>query len=329
MFCLPRSTNLHLIFINIFFNIFGKNCCTGKHRYAHGINLALICGIYIFAKYTFPITMNLRRNEYHLNTILFVLDCVRLFQDHPKYIRGLKESHIVSLFEKEGFSSGDVEAQVKMALKELTSCGFVRYVSQGYRTIGPFAKLALARTPRQLHLAWERIECSGNQKGSGNSKETFESYDYGEEADASNGDISAPKSTIKPYFESNLTVYATKEIENITLECSPTNFNDTKHQILWYNGEHAITNGNISLSTDKYAIDNKYRLTILNYRKNTPGNFYCAVLPAEIRQYVIIEFGAPPENITDQNGAANFSFVKNGLILTTLMIIIFLSYGQF
>ena len=44
-----------------------------------------------------------------------------------------------------------------MALKELTSCGFVRYVSQGYRTIGPFAKLALARTPRQLHLAWERL----------------------------------------------------------------------------------------------------------------------------------------------------------------------------
>ena len=50
---------------------------------------------------TEPSTSCLRRNEYHLNTILFVLDCVRLFQDHPKYIRGLKESHIVSLFEKE------------------------------------------------------------------------------------------------------------------------------------------------------------------------------------------------------------------------------------
>ena len=76
-------------------------------------------------------------------------------------------------------------------------------------------------------------------------------------------------------------------------------------------------------------MDNKYRLTLLNYNKNTPGNFYCAVLPAEIRQYVIIEFGAPPENIENQNGASSLSFVKNGLTVTTLMIIIFLSYGQF
>lgn len=104
---------------------------------------------------------------------------------------------------------------------------------------------------------------------------------------------------------------------------------ETKHQILWYNGEHAITNGNISLSTDKYAVDNKYRLTILNYNKNTPGNFYCAVLPAEIRQYVIIEFGAPPENIQNQNGASSFTFIKNGLTLTPLIIIVFLSYIQF
>ncbi|KNC32118.1 hypothetical protein FF38_08212 [Lucilia cuprina] len=104
-----------------------------------------------------PTTSSLKRNDYHLHTPLFVLDVIRLFQDHPKYIGGLKESHIVGLLEKEDIATGDVEAQVRMALKELMSIGFVRFVSQGYRTLGPFAKLALARTPHQQNVAWERL----------------------------------------------------------------------------------------------------------------------------------------------------------------------------
>lgn len=52
-------------------------------------------------KDTEPSTSCLRLNVYHLHVPLFVLDCVRLFQDHPKYIRGLQESHLVALMEKE------------------------------------------------------------------------------------------------------------------------------------------------------------------------------------------------------------------------------------
>lgn len=44
-----------------------------------------------------------------------------------------------------------------MALKDLTISGFVRKINQGYRTLGPFAKLALCRTPNQLNNAWERL----------------------------------------------------------------------------------------------------------------------------------------------------------------------------
>ena len=55
------------------------------------------------------------------------------------------------------YACGDLESQVRMALHELTCCGFVRYVSQGYRTLGPFAKLALARSPRQFNIAWDKI----------------------------------------------------------------------------------------------------------------------------------------------------------------------------
>lgn len=44
-----------------------------------------------------------------------------------------------------------------MALKELTTSGFVRYVNQGYRTLGPFAKLGSARNQRQYNSTWERL----------------------------------------------------------------------------------------------------------------------------------------------------------------------------
>ncbi|XP_011199997.1 uncharacterized protein LOC105223834 [Bactrocera dorsalis] len=104
-----------------------------------------------------PSTSCLRRNIYHLHVPLFVFDTIRLFQDHPKFLRGLKECHIIDMLEKEGYACGDVEAQVKMALKELSSSGFVRYINNGYRTLGPFARLALARTPRQFNIAWDRL----------------------------------------------------------------------------------------------------------------------------------------------------------------------------
>lgn len=94
---------------------------------------------------------------------------------------------------------------------------------------------------------------------------------------------------------------------------------------MWYNDETPITNGYTSL-TDKYSVDNKYRLTILNYNKNTLGNFSCVVLPSEIRQYISIEFGAPPENIID---ASTTITVGMGLMLTSLIAIVSSNYCKF
>ncbi|KAM7344770.1 uncharacterized protein ACRADG_011360 [Cochliomyia hominivorax] len=104
-----------------------------------------------------PTTSHIIRNVYHLHIPLFVLDVIRLFQDHPKYMDGLEETHIVAFLENEDIATGDIEAQVKMALKELAFSGFVRKINQGYRTLGPFAKLASARTRNQLNNAWEHL----------------------------------------------------------------------------------------------------------------------------------------------------------------------------
>lgn len=60
---------------------------------------------------TEPSTSYLRRNVYHLHVPLFVLDAIRLFQDHPKYVKGLQESHIVALWEKEWVKCSNIVFQ--------------------------------------------------------------------------------------------------------------------------------------------------------------------------------------------------------------------------
>ncbi|XP_075166903.1 uncharacterized protein LOC142239020 [Haematobia irritans] len=105
-----------------------------------------------------PSTAGLRTNVYHLHLPLYILDVIRLFQDHPKYAKGLQEADIVAMLAKESFACGDLISQVKAAIKDLTSAGFIRYLYQGYRTLGPFAKLGQARTVRQFNIAWEHLK---------------------------------------------------------------------------------------------------------------------------------------------------------------------------
>ncbi|XP_037951814.1 uncharacterized protein LOC119682440 [Teleopsis dalmanni] len=102
-------------------------------------------------------TCVIRANEYHLHIPLYVLDVIRILQDHPAYFKGLKEKHIVEMLEKECFACGDINGQVRVALKELSAAGFVRCINHSYRTLGPFAKLAQARSQRQLNSAWMKI----------------------------------------------------------------------------------------------------------------------------------------------------------------------------
>ncbi|KAH8319977.1 hypothetical protein KR074_010475 [Drosophila pseudoananassae] len=104
-----------------------------------------------------PTTMRLPFNSYHIHLPLYIMDMVRVFQDHPKYCNGIQEEHILEMLEKEPFACGDLEAQVKTALLDLTAKGFIRFISNGYRTLGPIAKLANARSVRHFNMTWQRI----------------------------------------------------------------------------------------------------------------------------------------------------------------------------
>ncbi|EDW72574.1 uncharacterized protein Dwil_GK20631 [Drosophila willistoni] len=104
-----------------------------------------------------PTTLSLNFNSYHIHMPLYIMDMVRVFQDHPKYCNGIQAEHILEMLEKEPCVCGDLEAQVKTALLDLTSKGFIRYVGNGYRTLGPIAKLANARSARHFNMNWQRI----------------------------------------------------------------------------------------------------------------------------------------------------------------------------
>jgi len=46
---------------------------------------------------------------------------------------------------------------VKTALLDLTAKGFIRFITNGYRTLGPIAKLSNARSARHFNMTWQRI----------------------------------------------------------------------------------------------------------------------------------------------------------------------------
>ncbi|EDW00752.1 uncharacterized protein LOC6560914 [Drosophila grimshawi] len=104
-----------------------------------------------------PTTSMMHSNAYHIHLPLYIMDMVRIFQDHPKYVNGIKENDIVEMLRKESFACGDLEAQVKTAVMDLSAKGFIRYLNNGYRTLGPIAKLANARNVRNFCATWQRI----------------------------------------------------------------------------------------------------------------------------------------------------------------------------
>ena len=56
------------------------------------------------------------------------------------------------------FIDGDLSTQVSTALIGLESCGLIMNTYGGFKTLGPFAKLCLAKNSKQRRLAWEKLE---------------------------------------------------------------------------------------------------------------------------------------------------------------------------
>lgn len=48
-----------------------------------------------------PTTLAMHHNAYHIHLPLYIMDMVRTFQDHPKYLNGIQEQDIVEMLQKE------------------------------------------------------------------------------------------------------------------------------------------------------------------------------------------------------------------------------------
>ncbi|XP_055857009.1 uncharacterized protein LOC129919926 [Episyrphus balteatus] len=99
-----------------------------------------------------------KRNIYHMNIPLFVLDVVRMFQDHPKYKNKLGHRDLVELLRQENFANGDLDSQIGSAVMTLEYLGYIRYINNGYRTLGPYARLTKAKNIKQKIKAWDEIQ---------------------------------------------------------------------------------------------------------------------------------------------------------------------------
>uniref|UniRef100_A0A1A9WN79 Ig-like domain-containing protein n=1 Tax=Glossina brevipalpis TaxID=37001 RepID=A0A1A9WN79_9MUSC len=171
----------------------------------------------------------------------------------------------------------------------------------------------------------KKVNSPKQQSVLADSKQSLD-YNYDDEDDTPNG-VKTPKSTIIPYFEHNVkTAYLTGE-DNITVACLPKNFNDSQHIIMWYKDEVPITNGNITLSVG-YEIDNKFRLTILNYNKESSGNFSCLIMPNEVRQYIVFKpQNEAPENIVEKTSAAGIKQISQMAVNMISLLTIIKYYG--
>lgn len=56
------------------------------------------------------------------------------------------------------YIDGDLSSQVSTALRELENYGYLMYMKNGYKTLGPFAKLCATKTQKQRRQVWRKLE---------------------------------------------------------------------------------------------------------------------------------------------------------------------------
>ncbi|KAL5280467.1 hypothetical protein ACFFRR_004443 [Megaselia abdita] len=96
--------------------------------------------------------------EYYQRFALWVLDLIRMYQQHPMFEAGMDKCHIIDYLKKQPTIDGDVESQVDIALQDLENKGFIMESNGSYRTLGPYAKLCSVKSAKQRRTAWEKIE---------------------------------------------------------------------------------------------------------------------------------------------------------------------------
>ncbi|XP_053963247.1 uncharacterized protein LOC128866482 [Anastrepha ludens] len=105
-----------------------------------------------------------------------------------------------------------------------------------------------------------------------------------------------PAPTLMPYFEEEKkTVYA-KEDAEVILNCPVKNYNESQHMIMWFKNNNTITTGREILvdAALGYHLDKDMNLVIDKVSEKTKGEYYCTIMPQNVRLNIVLEIGEQP-----------------------------------
>ena len=71
----------------------------------------------------------------------------------------------IVVFFLRNFANGDLDSQIESAVMTLEYLGYIRNINNGYRTLGPYARLTKGKSSKQKIKAWDEIQkkfCIGN-----------------------------------------------------------------------------------------------------------------------------------------------------------------------
>ncbi|XP_016953189.1 uncharacterized protein LOC108026661 [Drosophila biarmipes] len=154
-----------------------------------------------------------------------------------------------------------------------------------------------------------------------------ENFDYGDESDsAPSPQTKAQSPSAGEKVNKTLTVTGIRG-EDVVLKCDVgRNLQSTETVVLWYLGEHVISNGK-NLVLPNFKLDANYDLTILKANPQDAGTYHCQVLPSHSEVYtkvIIAEHSLDaiaPESSTSAAGSAS-SFLGCTLLGSTMLLLL-------
>ncbi|XP_068145086.1 neural cell adhesion molecule 2 [Drosophila tropicalis] len=140
---------------------------------------------------------------------------------------------------------------------------------------------------------YAQSQASPVESDNGNQEEyQDDDYDYGDEDDAGTDAIPSiePASIDPPYFEQEYVSLRAKPGDNVVINCDVRNF-QLSNAVMWYKNQTIIANGQIAISNRVEGMKNN-SILIKNVTPEDADDYYCLVLPDQIRQHTSLMVGA-------------------------------------
>ncbi|XP_067628285.1 uncharacterized protein [Eurosta solidaginis] len=130
-----------------------------------------------------------------------------------------------------------------------------------------------------------------------------DNQDVGDYDEASPENIKVPtkaEPTLKPYFDEDKKIVYAKQDSKVILNCPAKNYDEEHHVIIWSKNNNTIATGrDVLVDASQYQLDKDMNLIINKVSEKTKGDYYCSIMPQNVRMNIVLEIGEQPT--TDKN----------------------------